>query len=116
MKRVIVGGLYGFLSIVTTSWAVAEPQQQQEKSMTVLKEWSPEIDVNGNFEADRRAWLASLRAQRVTIDPDKIVAEKLAPIDSDAVPVEEFSCDTLYSYIDTISAEIDQSQKKAPEN
>lgn len=109
MKRVIVGGLCGFLSIVATSGALAEPQQ--DKSMTVLKEWSPEIDVNGNFEADRRAWLASLRAQRVTIDPDEIIAEELEPVDSAAVPEDEFSRDTLYSYIDTFSEEIDQPQK-----
>ncbi len=109
MKRVIVGGLCGFLGIVTPSLAGAEPQQ--EKSLTVLKEWSPEIDVNGNFEADRRAWLASLRAQRVTIDPDKIIAEELEPIDSDAEAEDEFSRETLYSYIDAISEEIDQLQK-----
>lgn len=79
--------------------------------MTVLKEWSPEIEVNGNFEANRRAWLASLRAQRVTIDPNKITAEELEPIVETDMLENEFSRETLYRYINTISEEIDQPQK-----
>lgn len=109
MKRVIVGGLCGFLSITGPSFAASEPQQAT--TLTVIKEWSPEFKFNEGFEADRRAWLASLRAQRVEIDPDEIVEEELEPLDLPSAQADEFSRDILNGYIDTISAEINQSQK-----
>ncbi len=100
-----MGGLCGIFGLITTSAAASEPQQQIA-SLTILKEWSPESEVNGPFEADRRAWLASMRKDRVVIDPDEIVEEELAPAIPEKEEEQEFSRDILEDYIDIIGDEI----------
>ena len=76
LKWVITGGLCGFFIMAPTANA-SEPDKEQ--SMTVIKKWTISSDVNGDFEADRRAWLASLRQKKNQEKPDlnEIIVEKL---------------------------------------
>ncbi len=101
-----MGGLCGIFGLITTSAAASEPQQQIA-TLTVLKEWTPNGDVNGTFEAERRAWLASLRKDRVTIDPNQITSEELEDISAEPADENEFSRELLNDYMGQIRREIE---------
>ena len=38
--------------------------------MTIIKEYSEQATINGDFEASRRQWLASLRGERGKVEQD----------------------------------------------
>ncbi len=97
-----MGGLCGYIILIPVSQA---DDVDTENSLTILKDWTPTGDVNGAFEAERRAWLASLRAQlkKENIDPNEIIVEALKEENEEP---KEFSRDTLRDYVDQIKDEI----------
>ena len=51
------------------SWADEPPTSSPQ--MTIIKEYSAEETINGDFEASRRLWLASLRESKNSTDSEK---------------------------------------------
>ena len=107
LKRVFLGGLCGYIMLtpLANSTEVDTENPDGKNQMTVLKEWTPDDDLNGSFEADRRAWLASLRAQMNKENPDldEIVVETL---NDENLEAQEYSRDTLTDYMDQIRKEL----------
>ncbi len=115
LKWVLKGGLCGFIIIIApTSYVMAADalttyngNSSNKSSMTVLKEWTPQGDVNGDFEADRRAWLASLRQKKITKNPNssEIVMEQLDDTLIDRQTNHEFSRGIPEEYITQVQLE-----------
>ena len=53
------GGLF-----LNVNVAMADEPVKTAADLTIMKEWSPDGSVNGEFEQDRREWLASIRSKR----------------------------------------------------
>lgn len=52
------------LFILFTVFGLAKASAEEQINYTVLKEWSTDINLNGAFELERRAWLASIREEK----------------------------------------------------
>lgn len=71
--------------------------------LTVIKQWEKGDSLNGDFEASRRGWLASLRKKKGILNPNEneILVE---PLDMEAT-TNEPSRETLEEYISIIKEE-----------
>lgn len=106
-----MGGLCGYIIFTPLAYSagVETDTPTTKQQMTVLKEWTADDDLNGSFEAERRAWLASLRAQMNKDNPDlnEIVVETIS---EETEQEQEFSKDTLNDYMDQIREELQEPQ------
>ena len=56
---ILGGGLFFNVNV-----AMADEPVKPAADLTIMKEWSPDGSVNGEFEQNRREWLASVRSKR----------------------------------------------------
>ncbi|MDG1859092.1 MAG: hypothetical protein P8I94_08315 [Emcibacteraceae bacterium] len=63
MESMMTKGLRAIVIAFILSQTLTSPLWAQDiKTLTVLKPWTKDASVNDSFEAERRAWLAQIRA------------------------------------------------------
>lgn len=84
------------LCVFTLSITQASPQtySTENPKMTILKEWSNDTNLNGEFEASRRSWLASIRLKRQLGNNDAVIIKKA-----------ELSKELIQKYADILNQE-----------
>jgi len=93
--------------ISTISLSMAKETESTPSELTVIKKYTANASVNGEFEASRRQWLASLRKKRNIEDfeQDKIYSENLESDIGKSASNYEFSSELLDEFIEKIKIE-----------
>lgn len=83
--------------------AHSQEVNQETEPLTVIKEWQKGDNLNGDFEASRRVWLASLRRKRGLLNPNEneIFVE---PLDME-VNANELPREVLQEFVEKIKKE-----------
>lgn len=105
-SSVIIKSLFltGIFTLIASGTQAYEPEQATV-SMRVLKEWAPNAELEKDFEASRRQWLASLRTKRKVIDfnEDEIHMEELDAPNEDED--DQVSKELLNEFVEIIKKE-----------